>query len=152
VAPSEVPTAQFTPPAKAPVIVAAATGSGGGSGSPAMATLGGERVDTGSAGLVRVRFPVRREHLGLNGALSAGFLGAMLEVVVGLSAQAIEGGRQVATLEISTRFFRSIRTGHVVVDGTVLRAGSVTATIECVAWDDGGQLCAKATATNLFVG
>ena len=50
------------------------------------------------------------------------------------------------------RYFRAVRAGHVVVDGAVLRAGRTTVTVECVAFDDAGELCAKAIATNMLLG
>jgi uncharacterized protein (TIGR00369 family) len=120
--------------------------------SDAWATLAGEVLEHSPPQRIRVRFPVQRAFLNAYGALQGGFLTAMLDSVIAMCAQAVDSRRQSATLEISVRYFRSIRSGHVVVDGAVLRAGQTTVTIECMAWDDAGQMCAKAIATNLFTG
>lgn len=120
--------------------------------SPAMVALGGELVDWSPPRLVRVRYPAHEGWHTSSGSLSGGFVVAMFEPVYGAVAHAVAPERQSAVIETSVRFFRAIRGGHVVVDGTLLRAGRTTATIECVAWDNGGELCAKGSATLMLVG
>jgi uncharacterized protein (TIGR00369 family) len=120
--------------------------------SPAMVALGGEIAEWAPPGLVRVRFPAHEGWYNGSGSLSAGFVVAMLEPVYAALAHAVAPTRQSAVVETSVRFFRAIRGGYVVVDGTVLRAGSTTATIECIARDSGGELCAKGSATLMLIG
>jgi len=120
--------------------------------SEAWTTLAGEILEHTPPQRIRVRFPVQRAFLNGYGALQGGFLTSMFDCVLSMCAQSVDARRQSATLEISVRYFRSIRSGHVVVDGAVIRAGQTTVTIECIAWDDAGQMCAKAIATNLFTG
>jgi uncharacterized protein (TIGR00369 family) len=118
---------------------------------PSMLTLRAEVVELAAPRLVRVRYPVDEAFSNPYGALQSGFLAAMFDNVIGMCAYAIDPNRPSATLELSVRYFRAISVGHVLIDGTVLRAGRTTLTIECIARDDAGELCAKATATNLFV-
>jgi uncharacterized protein (TIGR00369 family) len=84
--------------------------------------------------------------------MSGGMVSAMLDAVLGVLVQTLDPNRPHAVLETSARFFRSIRAGHLFADATVVRAGRTTATIECVAWDDGNELCAKSASTVLFLG
>jgi uncharacterized protein (TIGR00369 family) len=120
--------------------------------SPAMVALGGELADWSPPRLVRVRYPAHEGWYTSSGSLSSGFVVAMFEPVYGAIAYAVAPTRQSAVIETSVRFFRAIRGGHVFVDGTLVRAGRTTATIECVAWDNGGELCAKGSATLMLVG
>jgi uncharacterized protein (TIGR00369 family) len=120
--------------------------------SPAMVALGGEIAEWAPPGLVRVRFPAHEGWSNGSGSLSAGFVVAMMEPVYAALAHAVAPMRQSAVVETSVRFFRAIRGGYVVVDGTVLRAGSTTVTIECTARDSGGELCAKGSATLMLIG
>ena len=120
--------------------------------SPAMVALGGEMVDWSPPRLVRVRFPAHETWQNASGSLSSGFVVAMFETVYGAVAYAAAPSRQSAVVETSVRFFRAIRGGQVIVDGTLVRAGRTTATIECVAWDNGGELCAKGSATLMLIG
>ncbi len=119
---------------------------------PAFVALGGEVLEQSPPRLIRARFPADERWFTPFGVLSGGFVVAMFDSVVGALAHSIHPTRQHAVLETSARFFRSLRTGHLVVDGTVLRSGRTTATIECVAWDASNELCAKASATVMFVG
>lgn len=120
--------------------------------SPAMQALGGEVLDWSPPRLIRVRYPAHEGWVNAFGSLSAGFVVAMFEPVMAALAYAVAPTRQHAILETSSRFFRQIRGGHVIVDATMLRAGNTTATVECIAWDPHGELCAKGSATLLFVG
>lgn len=132
-------------------VVEAATASGF-RPSPAMLALGGEIVEWSPPQRVRVRYPIAEAWKSDVGALSVGFLAAMFEppmsAIVGVAAP----HRSHAVLETSSRFFRQLREGHVVIDATLVRAGSTTVTVECVAWDDRGELCSKGAATFLLVG
>jgi uncharacterized protein (TIGR00369 family) len=118
---------------------------------PCFVTMRGEVLEYAPPQRIRVRFPVEEAWLNPYGVLQGGFLVAMFDNVVGMCAYAHEPKRQSATLELSSRFFRSIRSGHLIVDGLVLRAGRTTITVECVAWDDAREMCAKVTATNMFL-
>lgn len=118
---------------------------------PAMLTLQAEVVDTSSPRMVRVRYPIAEAFTNPYGALQGGFLAAMFDNVIGMCAYAVDPNRPSATIELSLRYFRSLTAGYVTIDGSVLRVGRSTLTIECIARDDAGELCAKATATNLFV-
>jgi uncharacterized protein (TIGR00369 family) len=120
--------------------------------SPAMTALGGEVVEWLPPRVVRVRYPAHDGWHNAFGTLSAGFIVAMFEPVYAALAYAVAPTRQSAVVETSVRFFRAIRGGHVVVDGTLVRAGKTTATIECVAWDNAGELCAKGAATLMLIG
>lgn len=120
--------------------------------SPAMAALGGEILDWSPPRLIRVRYPVLEGWMNLYGSLSGGFLSAMFEPAIAAMAYAVAPSRQHAVLEMSARFFRQLRDGHVVVDALLVRAGTTTGTVDCLAWDPRGELCAKASATLLFVG
>jgi len=120
--------------------------------TPAMTALGGEIVDWSPPRLVRVRYPAHDGWHGASGTLSPGFVVAMFEPVYAALAFAVAPERQSAVVETSVRFFRAIRGGHVVVDGTTVRAGRTTVTVECIAWDNGGELCAKGSATLMLVG
>src|SRR5262249_46779525 len=102
--------------------------------------------------LVRSRFPAHEGWLNGYGMLAPGFVAAMFEQIVSVVAHAQDSTRQHAILGTSTRFFRSIRKGHVIVDAMVLRNGRTTATIETVAWDDSSELCAKGITTVMFLG
>jgi uncharacterized protein (TIGR00369 family) len=132
-----------------PALVAAAASTA--HGMPSLQTLGGRVVHQDPPNLVRVEFPAAEAFFGPHGALSGGFVSAMIEAVIALCAQGIDA-RPAHVLDLSVRFFRTIRAGHVIVDATVLRAGRTTATFECLVWDDGRELCAKASATALIVG
>ena len=146
--PSAVPAPHLTPlPAPAAV-----NAQGLRIPPPSLTTLRGEILEHAPPQRVRVRYPVDEAWLNPYGVLQGGFFAAMFDNVVGMCAYANDPSRQSATLEMSIRFFRSVRTGHVIVDGAVLRAGRTTITIECVAWDDRSELCAKATATNMYLG
>jgi uncharacterized protein (TIGR00369 family) len=119
---------------------------------PAFVALKGEVLEHAPPRLVRVRYPVEDWTLNPYGAVQDGFLAAMIDNVVSILAYATDPLRPSNKLELSVRYFRAIRAGHVTVDGAVLRAGRTTVTLECLVWDDASELCAKATATNLFVG
>ncbi|GAC1375301.1 MAG: hypothetical protein NVSMB47_21520 [Polyangiales bacterium] len=123
----------------------------GGRVPPSFTTLRGEILEHGPH-RIRARCPVDAAWLNPYGVLQGGFLTAMIDNLVGMCALAHDPARQSATIELSVRFFRSIRAGHVIIDGTTLRAGRTTVTVECVAWDETGELCAKATATNMVLG
>lgn len=120
--------------------------------SPAMLALGGEILDWSPPRLIRVRYPARENWVNAYGSLSGGFVSAMFEPAIAAMAYAVAPARQHAVLETSARFFRQIREGHVIVDAMLVRAGSTTGTVECVAWDPRGEMCAKGAATLLFVG
>jgi uncharacterized protein (TIGR00369 family) len=119
---------------------------------PALQALGGEILDWSPPRLVRSRFPAHEGWANGYGMLAPGFVAAMFEQIVSVIANAQDSTRQHAILETSTRFFRSIRKGHVIVDAMVLRNGRTTATIETVAWDDSSELCAKGITTVMFLG
>ncbi|MFI5300722.1 MAG: hotdog domain-containing protein [Polyangiales bacterium] len=118
---------------------------------PAMLTLHAEVMETSSPRTVRVRYPIAEAFTNPYGALQGGFLAAMFDNVIGMCAYAVDPNRPSATIELSLRYFRSLTAGYVTIDGSVLRVGRSTMTIECIARDDAGELCAKATGTNLFV-
>jgi uncharacterized protein (TIGR00369 family) len=120
--------------------------------SAAMLALGGEILEWSPPQLIRVRYPVRDACANAYGSLSGGFVVAMFEPVVAAMAHAVAPSRQHAILELSARFFRQLRDGFVTVDAALVRAGTTTGSIDCVAWDPRGELCAKASATILFVG
>lgn len=120
--------------------------------SPAMLALGGEILDWSPPRLIRVRYPAHEGWLNAYGSLSGGFVQAMFEPAIAAMAYAVAPSRQHAILETSARFFRQIREGHVIVDAMLVRAGNTTGTVECVAWDPRGEMCAKGAATLLFVG
>lgn len=119
---------------------------------PSMVALGGEIMDWSPPKLIRARFPAHEGWSNATGSLSPGFLVAMFEPIYSALALATAPNRQNAVIETSVRFFRSIRGGHVVVDGTVVRAGRTTATVECIAWDSTNELCAKGSATLMLIG
>lgn len=119
---------------------------------PSMVALGGEIVDWSPPKLIRARFPAHDGWSNATGSLSPGFLVAMFEPIYSALALATAPTRQNAVIETSVRFFRSIRGGHVIVDGTVVRAGRTTATVECIAWDSTNELCAKGSATLMLIG
>lgn len=114
-------------------------------------TLRGVLLERSPPTLIRVRYPIDDAWKNPNGVLQGGFLTAMMDNVVGMCAHAHDASRPSTTLELAVRFFRALRTGHVIVDGQILRAGRTTISIECVAWDDGSELCAKLSATNLYL-
>lgn len=117
-----------------------------------LTTLGGEVLEWAPPRLVRARFPVHEAWHNAYGVLAGGIVGAMFDAVTTMMAQAVDPNRQHAVLETSVRFFRSVRAGFVIVDANVLRAGRTTATIECIAWDTSNELCAKGSATVMFLG
>jgi uncharacterized protein (TIGR00369 family) len=119
---------------------------------PAFTIFKGAVLEHAPPRLVRVRYPVEDWTLNPYGSVQDGMIAAMVDNVVAMLAHATDPLRPSSTLELSVRYFRAIRSGHVTVDGAVLRAGRTTVTMECLVWDDGSELCAKATATNLFVG
>jgi len=120
--------------------------------TPAMTALGGETVEWSPPRLVRVRYPAHEGWHNASATLSSGFVVAMFEPVYAALAHAAAPERQSAVVETSVRFFRAIRGGHVVVDGSTVRAGRTTVTVECIAWDSAGEFCAKGTATLMLVG
>lgn len=120
--------------------------------SPAMNALAGEVLEWSPPRLVRVRYPAHDGWHNASGTLSSGFVVAMFEPVYEALAAAVAAPRHSAMVETSVRFFRAIRGGHVVVDGALLRAGRTTATVECMAWDSAGELCAKGSATLMLIG
>lgn len=120
--------------------------------SPAMQALAGEVLDWSPPRLIRLRYPAYEGWMSEYGSLSSGFLSAMFEPAIAAMAHAVAPTRQHAILETSSRFFRQIREGHVIVDAVLVRAGTTTGTVECMAWDPRGELCAKCSATLLFVG
>ncbi len=120
--------------------------------SPAMTALGGEVVEWSPPQLIRARYPAHEGWANANGTLASGFVVAMFDPVYAALAYSIGPTRQSAVVETSVRFFRSIRGGHVTVDGSVVRAGRTTATVECIAWDNSGELCAKGSATLMLLG
>lgn len=120
--------------------------------SPAMVSLGGEILDWSPPRLIRIRYPAHEGWLNGYGSLSGGFVSAMFEPAIAAMAYAIAPARQHAVLETTARFFRQIREGHVIVDAVLVRAGNTTGTVECIAWDPRGEMCAKGAATLLFVG
>ncbi len=120
--------------------------------SPAFVALHGSILEHAPPQRIRVRYPVDDAWKNVQGATQAGFIVAMMEAVGAMCAFAHDPLRQSSTLELSTRFFRSVRSGNLIVDGAVLRAGKSTITVEAVAWDDASELCAKMSMTNLYVG
>lgn len=127
------PQAQFRPP-------------------PSMQALGGEILEWTPPQLIRARFPAHDGWTNNNGTLSPGFIVAMFDPIYSALAGAVAAQRQSAIIETSVRFFRSIRGGYVMIDGTVVRAGRTTATVECIASDTSGELCAKGSATLMLIG
>ena len=119
---------------------------------PAMLALGGEIVDWSPPKLVRARYPAHESWSNATGTLSPGFIVAMFEPIYSALALSTAPSRQSAVIETSVRFFRSIRGGHVIVDGILVRAGRTTATVECLAWDTSNELCAKGSATLMLIG
>ena len=118
-----------------------------------MVALGGEIVEWSPPKLVRVRYPAHDGWHNVDG--NAVVRVCRRDVRAGLRARsrlAAAPTRQSAVVETSVRFFRAIRGGHVIVDGTLLRAGRTTATVECIAWDNAGELCAKGSATLMLIG
>jgi uncharacterized protein (TIGR00369 family) len=120
--------------------------------SPAMTALGGEILEWSPPQRIRARYPAHEGWANATGSLASGFVVAMFDPIYAALAYAVAPTRQCAVVETSVRFFRSIRGGHVTVDGAVLRAGRTTLTVECVAWDDSGELCAKGSATLMLLG
>jgi uncharacterized protein (TIGR00369 family) len=120
--------------------------------APCFVTLRGEVLEHALPTRIRVRYPVDLAWTNPYGILQGGFVAAMMDNVVGLCAHAHDPSRQTSTIEMSVRFFKPIHAGNVIVDGTILRAGRTTISIECVAWDDGSAMCAKLAATNLYLG
>lgn len=120
--------------------------------SPAMTALAGEIVEWTPPQLIRARYPAHEGWANATGSLASGFVAAMFDPVYTALAYSVAPTRQSAVIETSIRFFRSIRGGQVIVDGTLVRAGRTTATVECVAWDNSGELCAKGSATLMLVG
>jgi uncharacterized protein (TIGR00369 family) len=120
--------------------------------TPAMLALGAEIAEWSPPRLIRVRYPTHDGWANAQGTLSAGFVVAMFDPVYSALAYGVAPTRQSAVVETSVRFFRAVRGGHVVVDGTLIRAGRTTVTVECVAWDNAGELCAKGSATLMLVG
>jgi uncharacterized protein (TIGR00369 family) len=119
---------------------------------PAFTIFKGAVLEHAPPRLVRVRYPVEDWTLNPYGSVQDGMIAAMVDNVIAMLAHATDPLRPSSTLELSVRYFRAIRSGHVTVDGAVLRAGRTTVTMECLVWDDGSELRAKATATNLFIG
>lgn len=119
---------------------------------PAFTIFKGAVLEHAPPRLVRVRYPVEDWTLNPYGSVQDGMLAAMVDNVIAMLAYATDPLRPSSTLELSMRYFRAIRSGHVTVDGAVLRAGRTTVTVECLVWDDASELCAKASATNLFIG
>ncbi len=119
---------------------------------PAFTIFKGAVLEHAPPRLVRVRYPVEDWTLNPYGSVQDGMLAAMVDNVISMLAYATDPLRPSSTLELHMRYFRGIRAGHVTVDGAVLRSGRTTVTMECLVWDDASELCAKASATNLFVG
>jgi uncharacterized protein (TIGR00369 family) len=119
---------------------------------PSMTALGGEILEWTPPQRIRARYPAHEGWTNNSGTLSPGFIVAMFDPIYSALAQGVAPSRQSAIIETSVRFFRSIRGGHVIVDGTVLRAGRTTATVECIAWDTSGELCAKGSSTLMLIG
>lgn len=120
--------------------------------SPAMVSLGGEIVEWSPPQLIRARYPAHESWANATGSLSPGYIVAMFEPIYSALALGVAPGRQSAVIETSVRFFRNVRGGHVIIDGAVVRAGRTTATVECLAWDNSGELCAKGSATLMLIG
>lgn len=120
--------------------------------TPAMAALAGELLEWSPPQRIRARYPAHEGWANATGSLASGFVVAMFDPIYAALAYAVAPTRQSAVVETSVRFFRSIRGGHVTVDGAMLRAGRTTVTVECIAWDDSGELCAKGAATLMLLG
>jgi uncharacterized protein (TIGR00369 family) len=120
--------------------------------SPAMSALAGEILEWSPPQRIRARYPAHEGWANATGTLASGFVVAMFDPVYAALAHSVAPVRQSAVVETSVRFFRSIRGGHITVDGAVLRAGRTTVTVECIAWDDSGELCAKGSATLMLLG
>lgn len=116
---------------------------------PTLMTLQGEILEH-SPQLTRVRFPIEAAWLDAFGGLQSGMLASMFDTVFDLCISAHM--RRFSTLEFSVHCFRAIHKGPLIVDGTVLRAGHSTVSVEAIAWDMANELCAKGIATKLFVG
>lgn len=119
--------------------------------APAMVQLGGDLLEH-SPQLTRMRFAVDSRFADTFGTLQSGILVAFFDIVMDACIAAQGSNRRFATLESSARFFRALKGGHVIVDAAVLRAGRTTITVECLAWDAASELCAKGTATKMYVG
>jgi uncharacterized protein (TIGR00369 family) len=118
--------------------------------SAIMHWLGGELIEWGPQ-LTRVRFALNEKLFDISGHLQAGIITAMFDCAIDACAFAHDQKRRTSTLELSTHYFRSLRSGYIVLDATVLRAGHSTIAVEALAWDAGNELCAKAMSTRIFV-
>jgi uncharacterized protein (TIGR00369 family) len=116
-----------------------------------LTSLQGEIIDYDPPAIISVQYPILPGQMNPFGGLQGGFLGAMMDNVLGLVTFSVDPPRPFSTMELSVRFFAPIRGQRVVIHGTLVRAGKTTSTCECTAHDESGALCAKGYATNFFL-
>ncbi len=94
---------------------------------------------------------IRRDHLQGAGVVAGGVIAALLDEAMAHAVLAgLEDAQQTATVELSTRYMRTVREGQrVVAYGRVLKRGRRVVTVEAELRMLDGELAAKALASFL---
>lgn len=121
---------------------------------PSIGRLLGMRFDEVAHGRVVVSLDTRPDFANPMGAVHGGIAATLLDSAMGCAVHTtLPAGVGYTTLELKVNYIRAARTDGrtLTAVGTVLHAGSRTATAEGKVLDDQGRLTAHATSTCLII-
>ena len=98
-------------------------------------------------GKVRISYQVKPEHTTSFGVAQGGVLMTLLDFAMGAAARTASNHPLGAiTIDMSTSFLRP-SLGKIVVEGTLLKAGKTINYCEAIAFNEAGEVTAKASGT-----
>ena len=98
-------------------------------------------------GKVRISYTVRPEHANSFHVAHGGVVMTLLDFAMGAAARTASNHPLGAiTIDMTTSFLRP-SLGKITVEGTLLKAGKSIQYCEAVAWDEAGDITAKASGT-----
>ena len=98
-------------------------------------------------GKVRISYTVKPEHTNSFGVAQGGVMMTLLDFAMGAAARTASNHHLGAiTIDMTTSFLRP-SLGKIVVEGTLLKAGKTINYCEAIAFNEAGEVTAKASGT-----
>lgn len=106
-------------------------------------------VEPGAAVL---RFPYREEFTQYQGVVQGGVIAAYADAAIAVATAAlVPDERDFVTTDLHIWFLRPLTSGPILVRADVVHRGNTLALGTAIVEVEGGETCARATATNMFV-
>ncbi|PKR77894.1 PaaI family thioesterase [Halalkalibacillus sediminis] len=106
----------------------------------------GLEIDSLEVGAVKLRLPYNEKFVNVRNTIHGGIYASLLDTTMGMTARSL-GSREVATLQLSINFLKSLKEENLYSAANVVKKTNSTALIEAKIYDSNNETAAHATGT-----